>query len=272
MLTATRAFEAETISDTLAAILTRDPDWSRLPPTAPAHLVRLMRECITRDSRLRLRDIGDARRTLDAPELQAATLPRAAAPQPWPWAVAAALSLALVATTVMWAPWKTAPPAPPMQRHSVELGAEASLATDVGLAATLSPDGQTLVFAAYPTGARATQLYARRLDQLQATTFQGTEDARAPFFSPDGQWIAFFAEGKLKKVAVTGERLSPWPTLPADAAARGPARAASSSCRKWAAARTSFACQRREADLKTSWSQTPGRASGGRRFCRASRP
>ena len=204
MLTGTRAFEGETISDTLAAILTRDPDWSRLPPTAPAHLVRLMRECITRDSRLRLRDIGDARRTLDAPELQAATLPRAAAPQPWPWAVAAALSLALVATTVMWAPWKTAPPAPPMQRHSVELGAEASLATDVGSAATLSPDGQTLVFAAYPTGARATQLYARRLDQLQATTFQGTEDARAPFFSPDGQWIAFFAEGKLKKVAVTG--------------------------------------------------------------------
>jgi serine/threonine-protein kinase len=205
MLTATRAFEGETISDTLAAILTREPDWSKLPASTPHNLTRLLRECLTRDSKQRLRDIGDARRTLDAPGI-AAGVPAAQSPSRsvLPWAVAGALAFALVATIVKWSPW-TPPPAPsPVQRHSVELGVDATLETDIGSAATLSPDGQTLAFAARPTGATSTLLYVRRLDQLQATALTGTDDARAPFFSPDGLWIAFFAEGKLKKVSVNG--------------------------------------------------------------------
>ena len=86
----------------------------------------------------------------------------------------------------------------------VGLGAEATLATvDRGSAAILSPNGQALVF----VGQRRTgpaSLFVRRLDQLDATPLPGTEGAHSPFFSPDGQWIAFFADAKLKKVALSG--------------------------------------------------------------------
>jgi Tol biopolymer transport system component len=205
MLTGVRAFAGETISDTLAALLTREPDWSRLPAATPPPLRRLMRECLTRDSKLRLRDIGDARRTLETREAETAgSQARPPAHSMVPWAVAGLLALVLFTVVAMRGLSPSPPGPPPLQRHAVELGADASLATDVGSAAALSPDGQLLVFAAYPTGAGTTRLFARRLDQLLATSFPGTDDARAPFFSPDGQWVAFFAEGKLKKVAVTG--------------------------------------------------------------------
>ena len=80
---------------------------------------------------------------------------------------------------------------------SASIGADASLATDRGAAAILSPDGTTLAFVAQQAG--RTRLFVRKLDQLQAAPLAGTEGAASPFFSPDGQWIAFFADGKLKK-------------------------------------------------------------------------
>jgi serine/threonine-protein kinase len=105
---------------------------------------------------------------------------------------------------MLWAPWRAAPePATPV-RLSVELGADASLAVDFGPAATLSPDGAVLAFVATKSTGGPRQLYVRRLDQLAASPLSGTEDAASPFFSPDGQWIAFFAGGKLKKFSVTG--------------------------------------------------------------------
>jgi eukaryotic-like serine/threonine-protein kinase len=85
------------------------------------------------------------------------------------------------------------------------LGAEVTLATvDRGAAAILAPNGQVLVF----VGQRRTgpaSLFLRRLDQLDAAPMPGTEGAHEPFFSPDGQWIAFFADAKLKKVALSGD-------------------------------------------------------------------
>jgi serine/threonine-protein kinase len=101
----------------------------------------------------------------------------------------------------MWAPWRRTPgPAPRTLLASI--GADASLRTDRGASAILSPNGATLAFAARQAG--KTVLFVRKLDQLQAAALAGTEDATYPFFSPDGQWIAFFAGGKLKKVSVTG--------------------------------------------------------------------
>ena len=76
-----------------------------------------------------------------------------------------------------------------------------------GAAAILSPDGGTLAFVA-ATGAGKTQLYVRRLDQLRATALAGTDGALNQFFSPDGQWIAFFADGKLKKILTAGGGLT----------------------------------------------------------------
>jgi len=92
-------------------------------------------------------------------------------------------------------------------RLSVELGADASLViygAGSGTAAILSPDGKLLAFVAQKAGGQSPQLYVRRLEQLQASPLAGTEGARNPFFSPDSQWLGFFAAGKLKKVAVTG--------------------------------------------------------------------
>ena len=95
-------------------------------------------------------------------------------------------------------------PKPPQQmRLSAEIGADGSLYTDLGTAVILSPDGTRLAFVA--SGAdQKRRIYVRSLDQLQATALSGTENAVDHFFSPDGQWIGFFADGKLKKISVQG--------------------------------------------------------------------
>ena len=111
------------------------------------------------------------------------------------------LGVALVSALVVWSPWR--PPAAPTTRKLLaSIGADASLPPDRGAAAILSPDGATLAFVAQQGS--QTRLFIRKLDQLQAAPLAGTEGAAYPFFSPDGQWLAFFAAGKLKKVSVTG--------------------------------------------------------------------
>ena len=109
-------------------------------------------------------------------------------------------TVALIAGLFTWAPWRT-PPAPTPRTLVALSGADASF-TGIGATAVLSPDGTTLAFTAQQAG--QTRLFVRKLDQLQAVALAGTEGASIPFFSPDGQWIAFFAGGKLKKVSVTG--------------------------------------------------------------------
>jgi serine/threonine-protein kinase len=98
------------------------------------------------------------------------------------------------------------PPAP--LRLSADLGADGALATTIanqwGDAAILSPDGTLVAFVAQEGETGRAQLYVRRLDQLQATPLAGTDDALCPFFSPDGLWIAYSDERKLKKIPVTG--------------------------------------------------------------------
>ena len=209
LLTGTRAFEGETISDTLAAVLKGEPDWQRLPADTPATVRALLRHCLTRDPKERLRDMGDARRELDGSARADAGAPLATPSATsrrsgaLPWAVTATLVAALGATLMQWAPWRPAASAP-VHRLTIDLGVEATLRTDVGTAAVLSPDGHVLAFAAQPVGGNQSFLYVRRLDQLTATQLPGTADARGPFFSPDGAWIAFFADGKLKKIETRG--------------------------------------------------------------------
>ena len=116
-------------------------------------------------------------------------------------ALAGVLALAVSIAISPWAPWQSPPALVSPHRLSAELG------TDVVISGTaahlaLSPDGSVLAFLGEKNGSE--QLYVRKLDQLQAVPLPGTVGASQPFFSPDGQWIGFFAEGKLKKVAVTG--------------------------------------------------------------------
>jgi hypothetical protein len=210
MLTGRPVFAGETVSHVLASVLKSDPDWTALPAPTPASIRRLLRRCLDKDRRRRLDSAADARLEIDealAPTGDASMVRLAMQEAAWrralPWASTGALAAGLAAVLVLWAPWRRASPPAPL-RVSAELGADASLAAaGLGDAAILSPDGAVVAFVAQK-GDGSPQLYVRRLTQLQATPLSGTDDADSPFFSPDGQWIAFFAGGKLKKIAVAG--------------------------------------------------------------------
>jgi serine/threonine-protein kinase len=189
MLTGEQLFHGETVSDVLAAVLTREPDWNRVP----VKVRRLLQRCLEKDPKRRLRDIGDASLLLDE-----APLPARPAKTRWPWAVAGVLTLALiVATALLWR--VTRPVLRPLERFDIDF----TPPDRVHQSLALSSDGRRIAFVAKgPDG--TTRLHVRLLDQPNATPVPGTEHATAPFFSPDGQWLAFCADGALKKVLVQG--------------------------------------------------------------------
>ena len=134
MLTATRAFGNAEVSDTLAAILRADPDWSALPKTSPPALRKMLARCLEKDRRKRLADMADVRFEIDEALKEPATsegvAPVVLVPPRWqralPWAVAGTLAVGLAAVFVLWAPWRSASPPPPL-RVTAELGADVSL-------------------------------------------------------------------------------------------------------------------------------------------------
>jgi Tol biopolymer transport system component len=214
MLTGHRAFGGEDVAVTLACVVEREPDFDAFSPSVPARVRQALRVCLRKDPKQRAGDISDVRLVLEGafemPAPQTAAPPAVAAPRSvvvraLPWALVATSVVAIVAGLLAWAPWRSAPVLAP-RTLLASIGADASLTLTpligTGAPATLSPDGTTLAFVAQQAG--QTRLFVRKLDQLQATGLAGTEGAAAPFFSPDGQWVAFFAGGQLKKIAVTG--------------------------------------------------------------------
>jgi serine/threonine-protein kinase len=121
----------------------------------------------------------------------------------WPIASAAALALVVAVLATAWILRREPEPLRPLLKLDVALGAPGVLSTEVGSNLALSPDGSVLVFLALRADG-TTCLYARRLDELTARELPGTADARGPFFSPDGRWVGFMADGKLKKTLVAG--------------------------------------------------------------------
>jgi serine/threonine-protein kinase len=215
MLSGRRLYSAESAAETLALVLTKEPDFGALAGGTPRRVRELLRRCLTKDARKRLQWIGEARIALDDASSGARDEAAAAVPPAglsWPRALALAAAAALIGGGLMsWAPRQPVPELPVPQRMSVELGADAELsggetgtATGDGPAAVLSPDGKLLAFTARKAAGQLQHLYLRRLDQLTASPLSGTEGAHNIFFSPDSQWVGFFADGKLKKVAVAG--------------------------------------------------------------------
>ena len=208
LLTGKQTFAGDDITDILAAVVRAEPDWQALPAAIPMQVRDLLRRCLQKDKTLRLRDAGDARIEIQ----EALTAPVTAEPvaaqrknrERVAWAAAGALALIAIAFAIGFVLRAPKPPQPLQAvRLSAEIGADASLYTAFGPAAILSPDGTRLALVA--SGAdQKRRIYVRSLDQLQATALSGTENARDPFFSPDGQWIGFFADGKLKKISVQG--------------------------------------------------------------------
>jgi serine/threonine-protein kinase len=189
LLTGDRLFKGDDTADTLVQVLTKEPDLVRVPTKAQ----RLLRECLKKDPKQRLRDIGDAKRLLEEPPPLRTKVSHSGVP----WAVAGLLGLALLVLGALF--WRVKGPADrPLVRLDVDLGPDVSLGSFAGADTVISPDGTRLVYVSH------NRLLTRRLDQSQASELPGTEGAYAPFFSPDGQWVAFFGGGKLKKVSVSG--------------------------------------------------------------------
>jgi len=208
MLTGRRAFKGDDVSDTLALILTREPEWAALRADVTPSMRRIVRRCLARDPRRRMQAIGEARAQIEDIINGAADESASARPLPgagWrsalPWAIAAAV--VAVALAALWLPRRATRASLPL-RVSADLGGGFAPSTpSYGGATALSPDSTLVAFVAQSLEGRR-QLYIRRLSQLAATPLSGTDDADSPFFSPDGRWIGFFAAGKMKKIAVTG--------------------------------------------------------------------
>jgi serine/threonine-protein kinase len=201
MLSGRQLFGGETVSDSLAAVITKEPDWAALPKDTPARIRCLLERCLRKEPKKRLQAIGEARIAIDEDQPEPLSVP-APYRRPWlPWLVAAMLGMTLLATPFLR---RVAPVQRPLIRLSIELGSDAALARGApGDSVALSPDGTRLVFVmAGADGKR--RLASRRLDQKHVTLLSDNEVAGHPFFSPDSQWIAFFADHKLKKISVQG--------------------------------------------------------------------
>ena len=211
LLTGKQAFHGEDVTDILAAVVRAEPDRQALPAATPEKVRDLLRRCLQKDKTQRLRDAGDARieiqEVLVAPATALVAIGVPATTR-WrdrvPWLSAAALALIAIALAIVLG---LRAPKPPQTLETVrltaEIGADASLYTGFGPAAILSLDGTRLALVAAGADQKR-RIYVRSLNQLQATVLSGTENAIDPFFSPDGQWIGFFADGKLKRISVQG--------------------------------------------------------------------
>ena len=198
MLTGSRPFDGEDVSEVLARIIDREPDWGRLPPNVPPVFAAFLRQCLQKNPRQRVHDIADVRLALDGVfEVPAPAAPGRSARWP-PAARFAAIGLALLAmaaTTVAWY-GRSTPPASPGMRLEVDLGSDVTLGATAGAPFQISPDGERVILLANG------RLLMRRINQTITTPVPGTESATGFVFSPDGRAVAFAAGGKLKRVTL----------------------------------------------------------------------
>jgi serine/threonine-protein kinase len=191
MLTGKPLFVGETVSDTLAAVLTKEPEFDRVP----AEMRALLRSCLEKDPRRRLRDIGDAWRLLHHRE----DAPASRSGLPY-WAGVMLATIALALGGLLWR--ATRPVDHPLIRLTTDAGTTDHF-VDGSSALAISPDGRRLVFRTGGPSAAAL-LGTRTLDQREIVPLHGTESGYDPFFSPDGRWIAFFTLDRLAKIPVYG--------------------------------------------------------------------
>lgn len=210
MLSGTRAFRGEDVTDTIVSVISKEPDWTRVPAATPARLRQLLTRCLKKDARTRLQAIGDARVQID--ELVSGAVDDSGGSSPavptttassrgrLPWIAAAAVLAVLVAAmaTPTLRYLRQAPPlVPPEMRVDIT-----TPATDAPLQFALSPDGRSLVFVA--SGDGPSRLWLRSLDQTEARPLAGTEGATQPFWSPDGRSIGFSTATALSRLDIAG--------------------------------------------------------------------
>jgi len=213
MLTGRTPFPGEVVSDIIAKIIEREPDWDRLPEPLHPGVRRLLERCLAKDADRRLRDAGDVRLELDdlkedpRGELRARSIAGAAPPpaadptRPWlsalPWALVVALLGWALAVTLLQ------PGAEPDRRVQFEINPPKGYQF---VEFATAPDGSAVAFIASSRDARRS-LWVRRLDSTEQQQMPDTEGAWFPFWSPDARSIAFFSRGKLRAIDVASGTL-----------------------------------------------------------------
>jgi Tol biopolymer transport system component len=205
MLTGRAPFAGDTISDTLASVLEREPDESVLPRDTPLPIRRLLRRCLAKDRRKRLDSAAAARLEIDDAIAAPAGESFALAAMPYfrrvtPWAIAALAGLIAIVLAVWIATYLRSGDA---QMYSSLIDPPSDLLGAEGDRLALSPDGQHLAFVAAGANTQP-MLWVRPLGSLTAKPLGGTEGANSPFWSPDSRQLAFSANGKLKRIDLVG--------------------------------------------------------------------
>jgi Tol biopolymer transport system component len=211
IITGRRAFRGENVQDVLAAVLLHAPDWSALPANLPDGLVTLLHRCLEKDPDRRLQDVADIRTAIEKADAKTPVIVTWSRGRLTRWAAGVVATVA--ASAAVWGGLRptgaTTKAAQPMTRLLIGLPASEPLALAASMplglgqpSIAISSDGTRLVYVLERQSVR--QLYLRALDQFDAAPIPKTEGAFGPFFSPDGRWIGFFAENKLRKVAVSG--------------------------------------------------------------------
>jgi Tol biopolymer transport system component len=206
MLTARRAFEGEDATDTIAAVVRGEPDWSALPSNLPADILTLLTRCLQKDRRQRFGDISvplflmNEPREVAAPATQPPSPPRPLWKRALPLA-ATAIIVAAVTGAVMWA-LRPAPALPIVTRFPIRLGEGQAFTNPGRQLLAISHDGSQVAYVAN------TRLYLRSMSNLEARPIPGTDapagGLTSPVFSPDGGSIAFYSNDAIKRIALTG--------------------------------------------------------------------
>ncbi len=204
MLTGRRAFEGKTMTDTLALVIERDPDWAALPNQTPLAIRTLLERCVRKDRLKRVHDIADALieiddcSTNDRRDTGKGRLPRALATRAWlPWLLAAALA------AMGWAALRNRPAAALAKPELVEVSVSPpDNSRFAGQGIAISPNGRHIAFIA--TSRIGSSLWVRSMDTLEPREIPDTKGARSPFWSPDSKSIGYFQERSLKTVPLDG--------------------------------------------------------------------
>ena len=203
MLSGRRAFVGEDVSDTLVSVFRDDPDWSRLSDEVPARVRQAIKVCLQKDPKQRVRDVAAVRLAMEGAFETTVSMSseQVVAPQLQVWqrpvpAAMVALVFAAVAGLAVWALTRPAPDR--VVRVSLPLAGDLTFSGIGRPVVAVAPRGDRVAYTA--DGG----LWLRPLDRMDATLVSGSEGARNPFFSADGQWLGFWADDQLKRVSFSG--------------------------------------------------------------------
>jgi Tol biopolymer transport system component len=211
MLTGARAFDGEDVTETLAAIVRGEPNWQALPATTPPAVRTLIERCLVKSRAERLADMSIVRFILSEPATLGGALPSQPAPRRvigLPIAVAM-VAVAIIGTAGLMRLFSSRTATSPNTERvslTIDLAGDDVVGSTRTVPIALSPDGACLAYSGVSNG--KSLVFVRALADQQAKALDGTDGATMPFFDPSGRWIGFFAQGKLKKIAIGGTGLT----------------------------------------------------------------